>query len=102
MHDVQLKLDERGRGAFFVVAKMNRVAEMVVAVQEEVITVFHTEVNKEFQGTGVAAQLLFALINYAQGHHKKVIPLCTYVRAQFEKYPEQYADIWKKDWHRSG
>lgn len=100
MHDVQLKLEESGRGAFFVESGMKKVAEMVVAVREEDITVYHTEVIDELKGKGVAKQLLFTLVDYARNHHKRIIPLCTYVRGQFEKYPEQYDDVWKKDWHQ--
>ena len=99
MHDVQMKVADNGRGSFFIEAGLKKIAEMVVAVHENDITVFHTEVTEEFQGSGIAAQLLFTLVNFAQESNKKVIPLCAYVRGQFEKHPEQYADIWKKDWH---
>jgi predicted GNAT family acetyltransferase len=100
MHDVQLKVNkEEGRGKFFIEKDTREIAEMVVAIKGDSITVFHTEVIDELRGKGVASQLLFALIEYARDHKKRIIPLCVYVRGQFDLNPDKYADVWDKTWH---
>lgn len=100
MHDVTLKFDDNGRGAFFIDEYNQKVAEMVVSIQGDNLTVFHTEVAEKLKGKGVASRLLNAMVTYAREHKKKVIPLCVYVKAQFERNPEKYADIWNKSWHK--
>jgi uncharacterized protein len=97
--DVQIEVKDK-RGAFFVMDNGKRVAEMVFGLSGENLTVFHTEVDDSLQGKGVSGQLLNSMVEYARAHSLKVIPLCAYVAAQFKRRPEQYADIWNKDWHK--
>ena len=99
MHDVQLNVNMEGRGKFFIEKDTREIAAMVVAISSNTITVFHTEVDDALRGQGVASQLLFALVEYAREHNKKIIPLCVYVRGQFDQHEDKYADVWKKDWH---
>ena len=99
MNDVSLQLNSEGRGSFFIDKEGERLAEMVVRVDEKNMTVFHTEVSEKLRGQGVAGQLLSSMVAYAREHQLKVTPLCSYVAAQFKQHPEQYADILNKDWH---
>lgn len=99
MNDIELKVDKQGRGAFEIMDGSERVAEMNVGINEDNLTVFHTEVSPKLQGKGVAGQLLDEMVRYAREHNKKVIPLCAYVRAQFTRHKEKYADIWNQNWH---
>lgn len=99
MNEIELKINEAGRGAFVIENAGERVAEMEILVKDSVLTIFHTEVDDSLRGKGVATALLSKMVGYARGHHLKVVPLCPYVLAQFKRHPEQYADVWKKDWH---
>ena len=99
MNDIQLKLKDNGQGAFLIEEGEARLAEMEVAVHDGNLTVYHTEVAEELKGKGVAAKLLSTMVGYARENKLKVIPLCPYVLAQFKRHPDQYADIWNKDWH---
>lgn len=99
MHAIQLKLNDSGRGAFVIEEGDIKLAEMVIAVSGDNVTVFHTQVDDKLKGQGVASQLLSTLVAYARAHNKKVIALCPYVSAQFKRHPEQYADIWNQTWH---
>ena len=56
----------------------------------------HTEVFKGHEGQGYARQLLEALVEFAQGKNAKIVPICTYVIAEFKKNPEKYADVIKQ------
>ncbi len=99
MNEIELKINDAGRGAFVIENAGERVAEMEILVKDSVLTVFHTEVDDSLRGKGVATALLSNMVEYARGHKLKVVPLCPYVLAQFKRHPELYADVWKKNWH---
>src|SRR6267142_6256704 len=99
MEEIQLKLDDSGKGAFVIEQDGERLAEMAIAVDQQNLTVYHTEVSEKLKGQGIASKLLSTMVDYAREHQLKVIPLCPYVSAQFKRHPEQYNDIWNKDWH---
>ena len=98
--EIQFKLNDNGKGEFFIQEGGEKVAEMAIGISGKDLTVFHTEVSEKLKGKGVAPQLLAAMTSYARKHSMKVIPLCAYVYAQFKRHPDDYADIWNKDWHR--
>lgn len=52
----------------------------------------HTGVRPEAQGTGAAAALVRQGVEIARARNIKVMPLCPYARAQFQRHPE-YADV---------
>lgn len=99
MGHIQMELNENSRSAFFMNEGDQRVAEMVFSISGNNLTVYHTEVSETLKGKGVSGQLLETMVNYARAHSLKVIPLCPYVNLQFRRHPEQYMDIWNKQWH---
>ena len=54
----------------------------------ELISADHTGAPKELQGTGLAAAMVDYLVADARGRGFKVVPLCPFVRARYEKHPE--------------
>lgn len=48
----------------------------------------HTEVDPQFSGKGVGKQLLVQLVTFARARHIKVLPLCPFAKAVFEKVKE--------------
>ncbi len=99
MNDIQLQLNDTGRGAFVLENAGERFAEMEIGIRNGNLTVYHTEVVEAMKGQGVASRLLKEMVTYARANSLKVIPLCPYVLAQFKRHPEEYADIWNKTWH---
>lgn len=99
MNEIQLKLEPNGKGAFAIEQDGERVAEMVIAVDKQNLTVYHTEVSVQLKGQGVASRLLATMVDYARTHHLKVIALCPFVSAQFKRRPELYTDVWNQNWH---
>jgi len=97
MNEVTLDLNENSQGAFNIYEDSEVIAEMVVSLSDEAITVYHTEVSPEAEGRGLAKMLLNAMVEYAREQSLKVIPLCPYVLAQFKRHPNDYADIWLKE-----
>lgn len=96
MSEIQLELDSRGRGAFYIEDDQVKVGEMVVAVSETALTVYHTEVDPEMEGKGYAKRMFDKMVSYAREKKIQVIPLCEYVHVQFKRHPDEYADVWKK------
>ena len=45
----------------------------------------HTEVAPDFNGKGVGKQLVLAAVDFARKENKKIIPLCPFAKATFEK-----------------
>jgi len=99
MADIQLDLKESGRGTFFIEKDGQRIAEMAIAVANNNLTVFHTEVSENLKGQGVSTQLLNTMVEYARTNNLRVIPLCPYVSAQFRRHTENFKDVWNQDWH---
>ena len=97
--DVQFKIENNGKGAFFVEEDGKRLAEMVVSISGSNLTVYHTEVSESLKGKGVSTQLLETMVKYVRDNNLKVIPLCPYVNVQFKRHPDKYNDIWNKEWH---
>jgi predicted GNAT family acetyltransferase len=52
---------------------------------EKVLVANHTYVNPSLRGQGIAKMLLDALVDFARKENKKIIPVCSYVKAEFER-----------------
>lgn len=96
MEKPELVLNEKQQGAFVIMDGEQQLAEMVLAITDQELVVYHTEVAPEAEGQGLAKQLLDSMVEYARQNHFKVVPLCPYVHAQFKRHASAYQDIWKK------
>ena len=56
------------------------------------VVLVHTEVDPEFQGHGLAGELVQGAMNDLRERGLKMIPVCPYVRAWLRRHPEQ-ADL---------
>mgnify|MGYP001003478651 CR=1 FL=1 len=66
-------------------------AEMTyVSTGEKLIVIDHTHVSDELSGQGAGKLLLKALVNWARGENKKMVPLCSFAKAQMEKNQEYH------------
>ena len=52
----------------------------------------HTGVPDSLRGKGVGQALVIALIDHARANEIKIMPLCPFIRAQFQRHPE-WADL---------
>lgn len=94
MEEVQLTLNEKNYGHFYINENDEQIAEMEIGISGNDLTVYHTEVLPKAEGKGLAKKLLNAMVGYARKNKLKVIALCPYVFAQFKRHPDEYADIW--------
>ena len=95
MEEVKLNLNEKRHGHFYINENDEQIAEMIIGISGNDLTVYHTEVLPKAEGRGLAKKLLLAMVDYARKNGLKVIALCPYVFAQFKRHPEEYADVWK-------
>jgi hypothetical protein len=95
MEQVQLTLNEKKHGRFYINENEEQIAEMQIGISGNDLTVYHTEVSPDHEGRGLAKKLLSAMVDYARKNQLKVIALCPYVFAQFKRHPQEYDDIWK-------
>ncbi|HBB28351.1 MAG TPA: GNAT family N-acetyltransferase [Clostridiales bacterium] len=64
----------------------NPLAEMTfVSSDDYTIIIDHTYVPNELSGQGIGKLLLKELLDWAKKENKKVIPICSYAKAQMEK-----------------
>lgn len=47
--------------------------------------IIHTEVNKEYQGQGIARKLVEKVLEYAKKEHKEIMAECSYAKKVIEK-----------------
>lgn len=63
-----------------------------VAVGPALIAAHHTFVPETMRGKGVAEAMVHQLISDARAESFRIVPLCSYVQAQFAHHPE-WADL---------
>ncbi|AQX07625.1 GNAT family N-acetyltransferase [Elizabethkingia ursingii] len=96
MERTEIVLNANHRGEVQLFSDDRKAGKMDISVAEGKLTVYHTEVNPEYEGRGFAKLLLEKLVSYARENDLKIVPLCPYVHAQFKRHPEEYADVWFK------
>lgn len=85
--------DKKGR--FYYEEDGETLAEMVYNMASpQLMIIEHTEVNPRLEGKGLGRQLLETLVQYVREQKIRVIPLCTFAKATFNKVPE-WQDVLK-------
>jgi hypothetical protein len=58
----------------------------------DLLTIYHTEVPREFEGRGIGSALVKGVLAIARKQNLKVKPLCSFVRAYMDRHPE-FSDL---------
>ena len=78
--------EQDAKGAFYIAHDGQRLAEMTYSrTNATMVIVDHTEVDPSLSGQGVGRALLGALVEWARTTRTKVVPLCPFAKAQFDK-----------------
>ncbi|SFD26967.1 hypothetical protein SAMN05518672_1011375 [Chitinophaga sp. CF118] len=81
--------ETEGKGMFYVSIDGKVLAEMSYTMPApDKMIIDHTDVDASLSGKGVGIQLLHALVDYARTENIKIIPLCPFAKAIFNKRPE--------------
>jgi len=77
------------QGYFFATENSKEVGRITYVMSEETkLVIEHTEVNPAYEGHGLGKKLVFGVAEYAKANNLKILPLCTFAKAVFEKTPE--------------
>lgn len=91
---MDIKLQQTGnKGAFFIEENGKLLAEMTFSkAGDNLIIIDHTEVSDALRGTGAGKKMVAQAVEYARSNNLKILPLCPFARAVFDKTPE-YNDV---------
>ena len=82
-----------GNGMFYVQVDDDILARMTYTKPNaEKIIIEHTEVDDEILYENAGYEMTHAALQYARNHHLKIVPVCPFVKAVFDKKPE-YKDV---------
>jgi uncharacterized protein len=70
----------------------NVVGEIRYRREDGAVALVHTEVDPEYEGKGLAGELVEKALQDLRARGLRVIPVCPFVRAWIRRHPE-YADI---------
>lgn len=59
-----------------------------VLSEETTLTIEHTVVKPAYEGRGIGKQLVFTVVEYARANNLKIVPVCTFAKALFDKTTE--------------
>ncbi len=83
------QLNNEKNGIFSATINGKRAGEMTYTwAGENQFIIDHTAVDPAFTGQGVGLKILEAVVEYARKKEKRVIPLCPFAKAMFEKHKE--------------
>jgi len=77
------------RGMFFIEEDGAILAEMTYSNPGPGrMIIEHTEVDDELKGQNVGYSLVHQAVEYARTHNLKIVPVCTFTKAVFDKKPD--------------
>ena len=89
-NDIEVKHSEIGNKGLFVLKRdgkrmgrleYQRLSSFTISAQ-------HTEVDKGFEGQGVAKRLFSVLVGWARENDQKIEPLCPFFKSMFDRNPD--------------
>ncbi|MEI6264580.1 MAG: GNAT family N-acetyltransferase [Sphingobacteriia bacterium] len=88
-----LHKDDGKKGSFYIEIQNNILAEMTyVWAGMDKFIIDHTEVSDQLAGKGIGKKLLTATVQFARDKKVKIMPLCPFAKAVFDKDPS-YNDV---------
>ena len=76
-------------GMFYYEADGKQLAAMVYEMENDhKMLILHTEVDESLKGQGIGKKLQAELVDYVRANNIKVVPLCPFANATFQKTTE--------------
>jgi hypothetical protein len=80
---------QESKGAFLIEENNEHLAEMTYSrAGDSLIIIDHTEVSDKLRGQGAGKKLVLAAVEYARKNNLKILPLCPFAKATFDRTPE--------------
>ncbi|MBZ9685858.1 N-acetyltransferase [Clostridium estertheticum] len=87
---------KKGKKSFYVGDnEEDSLAKIELVHNGDDITIEHTFVSEQLRGQNVARQLLKTVVDFAREKNKKIIPICTFAKAELNKNND-YEDVLHK------
>lgn len=85
------------KGGFYIYEGDKRIAEMTYSMaMPDLMIIDHTEVAPVLRGKNIGAQLVQAAVDMAREKQIKILPLCPFAKAVFEKRGTELEDVLHK------
>lgn len=91
MTDIQHNEND-SRGIFYMKEADKKIAELTYSIKENVMTIDHTEVNRDQEGKGLGTQLVTKSYEFAKENGRKIDPLCPFAEVLFDQN-ESWSDV---------
>lgn len=83
------QIEHGSKGALLIGEDNERLAEMTYSrAGDSLIIIDHTEVSDKLRGQGAGKKLVLAAVDYARKNNLKILPLCPFAKATFDRTPE--------------
>jgi uncharacterized protein len=90
--EIQQK-DDGKKGMFYIEQEADTLAEMTyVWAGNDKIIIDHTQVGASLVGKGIGKQLVHKAVEFAREKNIKIMPLCPFAKAVFDKVSD-YQDV---------
>ncbi len=66
---------------------------VIYTMRDDAIVFTHTEVPEEYEGQGIASQIVRFALDSARARNLRVVALCPYVRAYLRRHEDEYVDL---------
>ena len=94
MTDHTINVQRNGeQGRYVIVLNDGAEAEMTFTRRGDIMRINHTGVPEQWEGHGLARQLLDRAIADARAEGLKILPACSYVIAQFKRHADEWKDV---------
>jgi predicted GNAT family acetyltransferase len=91
MTDIQHNEND-SRGIFYIKEDDKKIAELTYSIKENVMTIDHTEVNRDQEGKGLGTELVTKSYEFAKENDRKIDPLCPFAEVLFDQN-ESWSDV---------
>ncbi|SCY40474.1 hypothetical protein SAMN05192588_2702 [Nonlabens sp. Hel1_33_55] len=89
--NIQHKQNDR-RGIFFLKQGEQTIAELTYSLEDDVMTIDHTEVQPEHENQGLGGKMIEESYAYAKANNLKINPLCPFAEVVFDQH-EEWSDV---------
>ncbi|MBF4985955.1 N-acetyltransferase [Nonlabens mediterrranea] len=84
---IQHKQNDK-RGIFYMKKDNNTIAELTYTLENQIMTIDHTEVNPSMEGNGLGSKLIEASYAFAKAENLKINPLCPFAEVVFDRHSD--------------
>lgn len=88
---------KRGVNKFYIGdEEENPLAQIILTdMEQDIIKIEHTYVYDQLKGKGAGKQLVRKVVEFAMNNNKKIVPICSFAKKEFDKIKEYECILYK-------